>query len=216
MPSRPPETIEVLRSRLLHQDYYAATALLTHFLRRWGYVEAAELFKDAGGNALAPGIWQAAIASLRNGPEAAIIVNVLHSPKSCHLATVAAGREPNSPPYTYSVGLWHNFWHPELISVGLPAPVAMRVLGFYAEQIARGRPPQTDVPLCGAVTGNTPIQFKVCGAAAKADYLHWATWFHSTVDYPVLQMIWQDQDNHWPWEPGFSPPEAQPLLLHKP
>ena len=212
--SRSPETIEVLRSRLQQQDYYAATTLLTHFLRRWGYVEATELFKDVEGNRLAPGIWQAAIASLRSGPEQAIITDVLHSSLNCHLVTVAAGKKPQSPPHTYSVGLWHNFWHPELIAVGLPSPIATGVLGFYAEQIVEGRPPQIDVPLCGAATGDTLIQFKVCSARAKAEYMLWSSWFNSTVDYPALQMVWQDRDKRWPWEPDFSPRAAQPLLTY--
>ncbi len=213
-PSRQ-ENIEVLRSRLLQKDYYPATTLLTNFLRKWGYVKAVELFKDANGHEIAPGVWNAALASLKHLPEEQVVLDVLNGDRNCHLVSVAASRDTRDPgpPFTYSVGLWHTFWHPEIICTGLPSPIASQLMNFYADQISIGQPPQTDTPLQEALTGGYELQFKICVPDAKTKYMHWATWFNSGTDYPVLQMVWQDKDCRWPWEDGFHPVEAQPLLI---
>ncbi len=210
-----PESIAVLRSRLQQKDYYQATTLLTNFIKRWGYVAAVQFFKDAEGNEQAPGVWQAALASLKNTSEEKIVTDVLSSSQNCHLMNVAAAGDPANPgpPFTYTVGLWHTFWHPEMICIGLPAPVATQLLGFYTERIAEGKPPKTDVPLREQITDGYPVQFKVCRPEAKTQYMQWANWFNSTSDYPVVQLIWQDKNNRWPWDKGFHPPTAQPLLL---
>lgn len=207
------ENIEVLRSRLLQKDYYPATTLVTNFLRKWGYVAATELFREAEGNELAPGVWQAAIASLKHTPEEAIVLDALEGPDNCHLMSVEVGCNPGQPgpAFSYTVGLWHNFSHPELICIGLGASAASSLLGFYVKRIASGKAPQTDLPLQD-IEGYA-IQFKTCRPEAKTQYLYWATWFNSTPDYPVMQLVWQDQNSRWPWDDDFHPPAAQPLLL---
>jgi hypothetical protein len=199
-----------LQLHLEQESYYLATTLLSNRLLRHGYAATAELFKEVGGFEQAAGIWQACLTAIQGTPEGDIIANVLHSPYSCHMLSDLCDGGTN---VTYTIGLWHNFWHPEIICVGLPATVARLQINLYAERIADGCPPPLNEPISGGAIATNQVQFKICSDEAKAQFLPKATWFNSGQNFSAIQMIWQDQQQRWPWEEGFSAIEPQPLLL---
>ena len=45
----------------------------------------------------------------------------------------------------------------------------------------------------------------------------YAIWFYRGIDFPVLQCVWPDKQQHYPWESAFKAEwvSAQPLLFHK-
>jgi Domain of unknown function (DUF4262) len=124
--------------------------------------------------------------------------------------------EEAAPPFTYSIGLWYNFQHPEILCIGLPNQVAGVLINAYAKDVAEGNPPPLATPISGALAQDYQLQFKPCRIAAKTDYTCWASWFNGNTDYPVIQLVWQDKNYHWPWAADFYPRQAQPLLFELP
>lgn len=200
-----------LQKHLNQENYHLATTLLSNRLLHHGYVATVELFRAVGGFEQAMGIWQACLSAIQGTPEGEIVHNVIDSPHGYHLLSSHASPGMN---VTYTVGLWHHFWHPEIICVGLPAPVARLLLMLYGERVAHGCPPPLNEPISGGAIANSQVQFKVCSDAAKAEFLPRAVWFNGTQDFGAIQMIWQDPHQRWPWEDGFSAAEPQRLLLH--
>ena len=48
-------------------------------------------------------------------------------------------------------------------------------------------------------------------------FLGYGNWFYEGPAYPVLQCIWPDRNQQFPWQPEFNPDWvwAQPLLFHE-
>jgi hypothetical protein len=176
-----------LQQHFEQESYYLAATLLANRFIKHGYVATVELFKEAGGYELAPALLQSALMAIQNSPEGEIIANVLHSPYSCHLIS-------------------------EIVCVGMAPSVARLLINLYAERVAEGTPPPLNEPISGGAIAQNQIIFQVCSDAAKQQHMPKATWFNSGSRFSAIQMIWQDQEQRWPWDEGFSAPEAQLLL----
>lgn len=48
-------------------------------------------------------------------------------------------------------------------------------------------------------------------------FLGYAIWFYGGLRFPVLQIIWPDKEQRYPWQPQFSSAwrRAQPLLYER-
>jgi Domain of unknown function (DUF4262) len=204
--------LQDLHQALISKDRSRAIELLADVLITQGFVSAADLFESANGATIAPDVWSAALTKIAATPEGAVIQNVLQSHHHCHLMGVYPPVDEQEPPFTYSIGLWYNFHHPEIVCIGLPNQVAGVLINDYAQAIATGQLPPRDTPITGALANDYQLQFKLCGDQAKTLYTCWASWFNGGTDYPLLQLIWQDKQYRWPWEAGFHPLPAQPLL----
>ncbi len=191
----------------------AAIELLADALVEQGFVQASALFAAANGMTIAPEVWAGAIAQIAETPEGAVIRNVLQNRHHCHLMGVYPEPDEAVPPFTYSIGLWYNFQHPEIICIGLPNQVAGMLINAYAKDVAEGNPPPLDTAIMGALAGDYQLQFKLCDDAAKVEYTCWASWFNGDINYSVIQLVWQDKQYHWPWQVNFQPRAAQPLLF---
>ena len=204
--------LQNLREALIHQPS-TAIELLANVLIQQGFVSASALFAAANGMAIAPDVWAGAIARIADTPEGAVIRNVLQNRHHCHLIGVSPEPDEALSPFTYSIGLWYNFHHPEIVCIGLPNQVAGALINDYAKNVAEGNPPLLDTAITGMLANDYQLQFKSCGDIAKTAYTCWASWFNGSVDYDVIQLVWQDQQYRWPWEVEFHPRAAQPLLL---
>jgi hypothetical protein len=206
------QALETLQTYLSAGEGLKAASFLADALINNGFVQAAALFNDAQGKEIAPDVWMSAITAIEDTPEGSVIDNVLYSPHNCHLMGVYPNEEDDEPEFTYSIGLWYNFQHPEILCLGLPNRVSGGLINEYAQEIADGNAPPLDTPLDGVLADGYQLQFKLCSNKAKTEYTCWASWFNGGLHYPVIQMIWQDKEYRWPWEEGFRPIQAQPLL----
>ncbi len=204
------DAVQRLQQHFDQDSYYLAATLLSNRLIKHGYVATVELFKEAGGYEKAPGILQAALMAIKESQEGEIIVNALHSPFSCHLVSETP---EDGPSITYTVGLWNSFWHPEMVCVGMNPMVARLLINLYAERVAEGTPPPLNEPVSGGAIAQNQVLFQVCSDEAKAQHMSKATWFNSGSSYSAIQMIWQDQQQRWPWDEGFTADEQQLLLV---
>jgi Domain of unknown function (DUF4262) len=207
-----PQVLQNLREALVN-NRAMAIELLADVLIQQGFVQASALFTAANGVAIAPGVWAAAIAQIAETPEGAVIRNVLQNRHHCHLMGVSPEPGEAVPPFTYSIGLWYNFQHPEIICIGLPNQVAGELINTYAKDVAEGHPPCLDTAITGALANDYQLQFKRCSDRAKTEYTCWASWFNGSIDYAVIQLVWQDKQYRWPWDVDFRPQAAQPLLF---
>ena len=108
--------------------------------------------------------------------------------------------------YLYTIGLGQNFGHPELVVIGMDAetafPLTIKVVGIVRsgaklplyvriENVLEG----LDVMLTPVPADDLPEWFAM-GLSYYAQHL----------DTPmrVVQIVWPDASNRFPWEPGFD------------
>jgi hypothetical protein len=130
----------------------------------------------------------------------------------CHIVGIGDG----NPPFDFSIGLYLNYGHPELIIFGLPSDNATGIINDVRNRAAAGEK-FTD----GDVSDDLLDEgFKACfwqvPVDAYRDYLGTACWFYapSWIAFPCLQIVWSDQNGRFPWEEECLPhvKERQPLL----
>jgi hypothetical protein len=123
--------------------------------------------------------------------------------------------QAGTPGWTYSIGLFQNYHHPEIVVFGLQDTLAHPVLNAIANDIRSGKHYEPDSQYHGLLEG-VRCTFKPVAKMWHRPFLGWAEWFYNGADYPVLQWIWPDKTQHYPWEPLFRADWlwAQPLLFH--
>jgi hypothetical protein len=127
---------------------------------------------------------------------------------------IAAAPDENLPGFAYTVGLFANFHHPEILVFGLPISTAHQLLNELGHRIKTGEVISSDCPYTDIVQGY-PVLFKPIKAEFLEDYFGIAMRFYGQAQFTALQMCWTDKATRYPWEEGFDPQMklAQPLLF---
>ena len=112
----------------------------------------------------------------------------------------------------YSVGLWHSFKHPEIITFGLPEEQGRCLLLDLRNLIKLGHFPMVSRAL-GRCVGHYPIQLEpIRDRQIIREYLPMANWFYGEESFPVFQLFWSDLDGRFSWdqylEPGYPMPQT--------
>ena len=115
-----------------------------------------------------------------------------------HLVNVLS--EPGQPPWTFTVGMWHNFRQPELAMFGLRGPDMGRWINQIGEQIRKGDAPEADESRSGILDG-ADVQFAPADKSWYTDLFGYGSWFSKSW-FPVLQVVWPDKEGNWPWDGG--------------
>jgi hypothetical protein len=123
--------------------------------------------------------------------------------------------EGGTPGWAFSIGLWENYQHPEVVVFGLTPEVAHHLLNQVAEVVRIGGKFEPGSEYDDLLEG-IRCTFKPVQSLWYHPFLGWADWFYEDSDYPVLQCIWPDHDQRYPWDPAFRADWvwAQPLLFH--
>jgi Domain of unknown function (DUF4262) len=130
----------------------------------------------------------------------------------CHIL----GIPDAEPRFDFSIGLYLNYGHPELIIFGLPSGNSTGIINDVRNRAAAGH------KFSDGDISNDLLEegFKVCFWQVPfdvyRDYLGTACWFYapSRIAFPCLQIVWSDQNGRFPWEAGCLPhvKERQTLL----
>jgi hypothetical protein len=119
----------------------------------------------------------------------------------CHIIHV---REENGIlGWSYTIGLYDVLQQPELIVVGLNDQVAQSLLNEAAHRLEDGKHliHERQVELLA----NVQCEFKLVDRKWLRQLMGYAVWFYGGDNFPVLQCVYPDLDNRFPWECGFDP-----------
>ena len=122
--------------------------------------------------------------------------------------------EPGKTGWSYTVGLFEHYSHPEVIIFGMEVDNRHRILNWIGDNAKKGNTftaeTEHDWVLNNYNCWSKPVQKKW-----YCDLLGYARWFYRTQEeddnFPCVQAFWPDKHGHYPWqhEYGFS---VQPLL----
>lgn len=126
----------------------------------------------------------------------------------CSILHVAPSR--GGAGWSYSLGVFDTCGGPEILTVGLLAKTAQFAINAAVALVRSG----VDLTLGrhADLVGEVECVFRPVEPRWVAHLMPWAGWYYEGSDFPVLQAIYPDLENRFPWEPGFDPAFAQPLM----
>jgi hypothetical protein len=115
--------------------------------------------------------------------------------------------------YSFTVGLFHTYGHPELIIFGLSSDVAHKILSIAAHEAKRGAPLDLSVPTDALLNGYSCC-FAEVPQAQYHENLGYCRWYYEGNDFPMFQVVWPSRSGLFPWHPEASQEfkSTQPVL----
>ncbi|MGZ6616356.1 MAG: DUF4262 domain-containing protein [Solirubrobacteraceae bacterium] len=127
------------------------------------------------------------------------------------------------PDWTYTVGLWATFGHPEFVVFGLEPEIARALVWDLVRGIASGRTFEPDRVYRDALPrfDGQPCAFSVVDRGWLRSLFGFGIWFYRGQEFKVLQYRWPDRNGRFAWEhdvlghvraaqPDLSSPLAHP------
>ncbi len=117
------------------------------------------------------------------------------------------------PSFAYTVGLWKNYNHPEIISFGLTTRTLHLILNVAGEIVKAGQRIEVDKNYDDFFE-NSDTQFLKVDSRNISDYFGFAINYYQTTDFPAMQLVWTDRKNKFPWDKDYEEEfeHRQPLL----
>ena len=105
--------------------------------------------------------------------------------------------------------------HPEIIVFGLGTDLGQRVINGIGDAIRAGNRFAAEQEYAD-ILADVRCVFKPVERNWYKWVLGYARWYHKGDNFPVLQCVWPDEQQHYPWQPAFKAELAwlQPFLLH--
>ena len=115
--------------------------------------------------------------------------------------------------YSFSIGLWHSFAHPEVVVFGLPADVARELIDVIATEVSHERKFDAGVEADDLIEGYR-AQFLAVPHACHERFFGLARWAYEGDEFRVVQLVYPDQRGMMPWAAGVSEGflMAQPVI----
>lgn len=117
------------------------------------------------------------------------------------------------PSFAYTVGLWRNYNHPEIISFGLTTKTLHLILSDAGEIVKVGQKMKVGKNYDDFFEDND-TQFLKVDSRNVSDYFGHAIKYYQTTDFPAIQLVWTDRNNKFPWDKNYEEEfeHRQPLL----
>jgi Domain of unknown function (DUF4262) len=117
------------------------------------------------------------------------------------------------PPWSFTIGLYETWEHPELIIIGRSRATSHAMLKDLADHIELNDPPDLTDPNGHLLLGMRCHLLEV-NPRYYSDYIGFALWFYRKRRFPLCQIIWPDRDGLYPWHPRAPETfkEWQPVL----
>ena len=107
------------------------------------------------------------------------------------------------PPWTYTIGLYDTWNHPELILIGRSRATAHHILDNIATGLDNDQRLDLTEPSDTLIPG-VSVRFIQVAGRYYSDYVGFARWYYRKRNFPVFQIIWPNHDGHYPWSPQAS------------
>ena len=120
-----------------------------------------------------------------------------------HVIGVMEGTE--GPAFAYTIGLFYNYRHPEIIAFGLDVQLLWRIVNNVGHEVKEGKTFE-DCHEADDILKGYNVFFRTVSQRHYRDYLGYARWFYDGDDFPTLQCLWPDKSRRYPWHP--AAPEA--------
>jgi Domain of unknown function (DUF4262) len=117
------------------------------------------------------------------------------------------------PSFAYTVGLWKNYKHPEIISFGLTTKTLHVILNDAGGIAKTGQAIEVGKNYDDFFE-NSNTKFLNVDRRNIADYFGQAINFYNSNDFPAMQLVWTDRKNKFPWDTDYEKEFEfkQPLL----
>jgi hypothetical protein len=121
------------------------------------------------------------------------------------------GGSETEPAFSYTVGLFETFGHPEVVISGLPNDVALAILNDIGSDVAKGLVRVPEV-LYDDILEGYPCMFKTVPSSMYDDYFGRALVFYEGTGFPVLQCLWPDALKRFPGDFGYADSNQEALF----
>ncbi|WP_345948727.1 DUF4262 domain-containing protein [Mucilaginibacter sp. PAMB04274] len=117
------------------------------------------------------------------------------------------------PGFGFSVGLFHNFKHPEIIIIGLQQELIHSLINDMGEAIKSGKVFDA-YSYSPDILEGFECYFIPIDQSNYRNYLGYAHWFYKNDEFPVLQCIYPTVKGIYPWQSDWPQriKHIQPIL----
>jgi len=116
---------------------------------------------------------------------------------------IKVGAGDSEPAFAYSLGLYENFNHPEIILFGLELEGMHRLINDAAERIKKGQR-YDECRRYDDLLEGYQCEFRKVNPSHYDGLLNYTLWYYKNARFPVLQLVWPDLQGLFPWENGFD------------
>jgi hypothetical protein len=139
----------------------------------------------------------------------------------CQVLAIQAGQ--NTPEFCYSVGLYLNFLHPEILIMGLSQQSCHKAINQICHEASEGKIIAAGDIRTELFESGRPVRFITVRKDLYLDYIPYAHWFYRSLffqppaieqKFPVLQALWPGKEMRYPDDPTCHPSvrKAQTLV----
>jgi len=121
--------------------------------------------------------------------------------------------DDRGPGFAYSVGLFKNFEHPEIIIIGLKPDLAHILINNIGEDIKNGKRYDSGQLYADILDDFNCLMLEVSKEYYK-EYVGYGLWYYKDNNFPLLQCIYPTIKGIYPWEKDWPADikELQPIL----
>jgi hypothetical protein len=106
------------------------------------------------------------------------------------------------PGYAFSVGMFHTLKHPEIVIMGLKPTTAQSLINAIGDAAREGKPVAPAER--SEDFASFPLAFVEMLPRYYREYIGYARWLYRGSEFPVLQCLWPDKAELFPWQPDYD------------
>lgn len=120
-----------------------------------------------------------------------------------HVIHVSA--DDKGPGFSFTVGLFYSFGHPELLIMGLPQNVSHGILSGAVDEIRRGMVFHAEACSKALLSAHS-CRFSHIPVGRYEDFLGYAIWFYRSLPsrFPALQILWLEKKGLFPGDDDYD------------
>ena len=107
--------------------------------------------------------------------------------------------EEELPPFSFSIGLFENYSHPEIIIIGLVQELTHSLINDIAHDIKKGKKFEA-LNYYPDILEGFDCYFIEVDIANYREYLGYANWYYNGDSFPAVQCIYPTTKGIYPWQ----------------